>query len=706
MKKVLASIIAMAFALMIPICSLAETIDYVISQAYQEKEDDTRLHIRVESTGAVAGKPLVLTKDDIREATLGTGDTPVLDVFSVQDARAGGMSYVFVLDHAMPINGTRMDEMKTGMKNWIQAMGEDDQVAILVVEENEVRNVTQGFTGDQNAMLESLEDYGKAVENPSKNMVYSGIREAILMASTDVSARPRNCSVVVFSNGADTYQTRVTLSEISELLTKNNLPLYVVGFAYSQQKNALATLVEVAKNSGGWAEDATPSNDAGPIDEAFDRLRMRICNGYDITLDCSDGFVTNGLMTVALNLSNPEVLLKRNVELYLLEKDDDETVAPVESVSNNATNTVEEKTDYLSAFISKAETVIHSAAEMIKDQTPLLIEKINNPIILGIILFLFIILVLWRVSRHKAKKLTGNKVNTHVELENNANIMTERDTPPETNSEKEVTTRVRDPKIEEGGTIRGNFSLEEKYITKLIIQYRLPYCDEMITEFESPTCITIGRNQGNSLVLQDKGVSSWHAKITCKGTQVELENTSSEYNGKKNRLIVNGIDVSEKRVIENDCRIEVASIPLRVRWTISETSPIYITNSDDLTVRDPEATVRAKPINLIATYYTDDREESVTLPLLDRIVIGRDEHCQICISDPSISRTHLTIIKNENHIMISNTSWAHPFHGKNPIYYGSKAIDDAMPIDLTQESTTLYLGSKPIKLVLRISGMN
>ena len=322
MMKYLAALTVLALlALGLYASALAEIESFSIAQIYQEYEDDTRLHIRLESTGAVNGNAKPLSVQSIAEATIGTGDTPVLSVTSVQDERFEGMTYVFVLDHAMHISSKRVTELKNGMKRWIDAMSDEDCAAILVAEEEEIRVLTDGFVSDKAVLRKAVDDYGKAHERVDKNMIFSAIREGILMAATDAASRPRNTCIVVCSNGADTYQTLVTGDELASLLSENNLPMYVVGFAYNQYKDSLAALVSMAKNSGGWSEDATPSNDQGTIDEAFDRLRQRINAGYDIQIDCSDGFVFNGPTLVSLRLSDPQVLVKRSADLYLLDKD-------------------------------------------------------------------------------------------------------------------------------------------------------------------------------------------------------------------------------------------------------------------------------------------------------------------------------------------------------------------------------------------------
>lgn len=301
--------------LAMPGWGLGETNTLAIVQVYQEADTPVRLHVRLE--GDVGGAPLTLAEGGIAEATIGTGTVPVVSMNAVTAEAFGGMRYVFVLDHAMPIGSNRVTQLKDGMVAWIDSLTERDQAAILISEAEEVR-LAADFTSDKAVLRAAVDGYGKAVEYAGKNMIYSAIKQAIELAGRKDASLPRSSCVVVCSNGADTYQTLVTGEQLSQMLSADSIPLYVAGFAYTAQKEALVGLMNLARSSGGWSEDATPVNDQQTLDIALGNLRQRIMGGYDVVLDCSDGFVFNGATLISLRLREPDLLVKQTADLYLL----------------------------------------------------------------------------------------------------------------------------------------------------------------------------------------------------------------------------------------------------------------------------------------------------------------------------------------------------------------------------------------------------
>ena len=132
---------------------LAETNTLSIVQVYQEADMPSRLHVRLE--GDVGGAPLSLEEAGIAEATIGTGTVPVAGLSAVTAETFGGMRYVFVLDHAMPIGSNRIPQLKDGMLAWIDSLTEQDRAAVLIVEPEEVR-LAADFTSDKAALRGGL----------------------------------------------------------------------------------------------------------------------------------------------------------------------------------------------------------------------------------------------------------------------------------------------------------------------------------------------------------------------------------------------------------------------------------------------------------------------------------------------------------------------------------------------------------------------
>lgn len=210
------------------------------------------------SIDGACGAPLTLAEGGIAEATIGTGTAPAVSTDAVTAEAFGVMRYVFVPNHAMPTGSSRVTQLKDGMVAWINSLTAQDQAAILIAGPEAVR-----LAADVNA--------DKAVDYAGKNMrATAGRRDNALLRSS--------CAVVC-PNGADICQAPVTGEQLSRMLAAERIPLYVAGFACSARKEALVGLMNPARSSGGWSEDATSANDHQALGVALGNRHIRIMGG-------------------------------------------------------------------------------------------------------------------------------------------------------------------------------------------------------------------------------------------------------------------------------------------------------------------------------------------------------------------------------------------------------------------------------------------
>lgn len=210
------------------------------------------------SIDGACGAPLTLAEGGIAEATIGTGTAPAVSTDAVTAEAFGGMRYVFVPNHAMHTGSIRATQLKDGMVAWINSLTAQDQAAILIAGPEAVR-----LAADVNA--------DKAVDYAGKNMrATAGRRDNALLRSS--------CAVVC-PNGADICQAPVTGEQLSRMLAAERIPLYVAGFACTARKEALVGLMNPARSSGGWSEDATSANDHQALGVALGNRHIRIMGG-------------------------------------------------------------------------------------------------------------------------------------------------------------------------------------------------------------------------------------------------------------------------------------------------------------------------------------------------------------------------------------------------------------------------------------------
>ncbi|MGN0747296.1 MAG: FHA domain-containing protein [Aristaeellaceae bacterium] len=709
MRRLIASWLCLLALLALPGCCLGETNTLSIVQVYQEADTPSRLHVRLE--GDVGGAPLNLEEAGIAEATIGTGTVPVAGMNAVTAEAFGGMRYVFVLDHAMPIGSSRVTQLKDGMIAWIDSLTERDQAAILIVEPEEVR-LAADFTADKAALRAAVEDYGKAVEYAGKNMIYSAIHQAIEMAARRDDALPRSSCVVVCSNGADTYQTLVTGEQLSRMLSADSIPLYVAGFAYTAQKEALVGLMNLARSSGGWSEDATPVNDQQTLDVALEKLRARIMGGYDVVLDCSDGFVFNGATLISLHLGEPDLLVKQTADLYLLKED--KAAAAKATAAPRA---------------GKDDEPMEEAVSWLEGETVLAGRTIANLqlTLLGAgvaALVLLAALLLRRrrpaggdapVSSHELTTMQDQvapvapvapvtpiapstpgmapgEESGRTVVVRGAGAMQNVPVPQPATRDAGKTVRVREPERQISSFVPGAASAIEVIAFDCVLSNGR----RMHAELHSPGEITIGRENGNSLVLPDPSVSGHHARITCSGTEVTLENISPIRDGQRNRLCVDRRETDGPTRLHSGSHLTMGTAAVTVTW--AEPRPA----AGDETLRAPrhapaDATQRA-PISLLEVSWTleNGRQGRQAVRLAGSVTIGRDEKDTVTIPDPGVSRSHLIVTRGPEGLTLRNGS-LDKGEGKNPFYCDGQAVYDRTAY---REGQEIYAGSAAIRLRL------
>lgn len=645
MKKIIA--LLMALLLVLPAVSLADAGSLTMVQVYQESGNATRLHVRLE--GSADGNDLNLRAEDIAEATIGTGTVPVVSVSSAKDAAFGGMRYVFVLDHAMPIGSNRIDQLKDGMHEWIDELNQQDCAAVIVSEKEEVRVVTD-FTSDKQVLHDAVDDYGKANEHVGKNMIYSGIKKAIDLACETDPELPRNSCIVVCSNGADTYQTLVTAEQLAQLLSENCIPLYVAGFAYNAQKESLVGLMNIARNANGWSEDATPTNEQQTLDEALENLRKRIQGGYDIVLDCSDGFVFNGATLVSIRLKNPDVIVKRTADLYLLKEEKTATPKPAQKpTAAPASNAAaEDSSSESSSSWLDGETVI--AGKALKNSMLL-------PLGIAVIALILLLVIVLSARKRKAAPVSDSEMvapmmdieqtthkdpasgerlapltpvmpNGFMPAQGGADGKTTRVRGDQMTGADGKTTRVRggqtpgaaaavhqqppqgQPPVPAAPVARGVDILNTQTIpsgmmvggqrqigsfapapaagiARMIIEYTVDG-QAMRFNMPNPMEVTIGRLAGvNTLVIPDQSVSGQHARITCEGTDVYITNISPVKEGYRNRLCVDRKEIQDRAALRSGAHLTIGSVSASIRWEETSARQVPVASGD--------ATVRINP---------------------------------------------------------------------------------------------------------------
>lgn len=686
---------------------LAQGESVTIAQVSQEAHAPERIHLRIETSNR-NGQPIEnLSMQNITNAFVGTGNVPVIGMSRTNAEQGDGMAYVFVLDQAMPANSNRLKEMKTGLNQWIEAMTDRDYAAILFSTDRECINYTDGFTNDKRALYAAVDALRLKEKGENKNQIYMSLKEAIELAGSR-SEIPLNRVVITCTNGVDSYQTQVRPNEIQDMLKTKGITLYVVGFAYSTVKRELATLMDIAQSSGGWSEDATPTNERLSIDEAFSALRRRIMGGYDIIIDCSDGFVANGLTQFALEFDFLPLPVKRQADITLQESEKrdlpqilkgDEAGEPQQGRESKII--FEEVSKFLNNLDSK-----------------LLRNILSITIIVGTAIFIIIRIIhrqeprKYRAYEHKDTitpfpNPAGDIINQNLNSLDQMDIL-------EIKTEQRLTAKIDHKDIEEQHrddvTIRPSLQEQtERSMWNADISIKKNFAGQAegvcIYRLMEGKPLIIGRSSTCDIKTNedDIRVSKKHAQLCLEEQRIVVRNISAQdERGDRNRLLANGTLVEDKHEINSGTILLLGETSMELNWEVIKYGNYAkreaVTNRCDDVKQSLNGTLRLKPCELCIEYQLMDDIMRGTYTMQRYFTIGRGCDNDLCISNPMISEKHVRIEqKYDGKFYITNTSSEKTNFGKNPAYVNQRMVMESCELSKVSE---IMLGEVILNLTI------
>jgi len=187
-----------------------------------------------------------------------------------------------------------------------------------------------------------------------------------------------------------------------------------------------------------------------------------------------------------------------------------------------------------------------------------------------------------------------------------------------------------------------------------------------------PTPVTIGREEGNSIQLNDERISRYHLKLQDDNDRIvatDLEST----NGTK----VNGARIAPQRAkpLRDGDAIEIGGFTLHVELGIAaggvsaeDTRALALQLLRD--AMDPSGD-RLSPPRLVVLNGATEGAALVLPPAPSSVVIGRGEACDLQLPDADASREHATITRDHRGVRVRDLG------SKNGMFVNGRATRDA-----------------------------
>ena len=186
--------------------------------------------------------------------------------------------------------------------------------------------------------------------------------------------------------------------------------------------------------------------------------------------------------------------------------------------------------------------------------------------------------------------------------------------------------------------------------------------------------VTLGRDAGNQIVLEDESVSRIHARLDCTETGVELSDL-----GSRNGTFVNGERFSSGPLVPGD-EVVIGGTSWRFEAAGSPPPPtglLPIVNAS----QDMETAVQESPLATIVADLSQpalvlfDGGDTRRIPLDgDALLIGRDDDGQVdvVVGDPVVSRHHARVEHVKNGFLLVD------LESRNGTYVADQRVEKRM----------------------------
>lgn len=252
-------------------------------------------------------------EDEIFTAVLGT-ELLTLKEIKRADMEAQPSHYIFLIDCSTSIWQTQMKAVKNTLDDFIDSLGSQEfctlitfgvKVDVLLSREQDkskIKSVISELKPDQRgtAFLDSL---AKATELTSKKE-YALERKLAF----------------VFTDSIDVNTGGYTKEEVSELLWRNEMPLYSFGFDNGKKEN-LDIMGSISRQSGGTIEIVSQDN----LIEAFRKKMIDIRSSYIGIFEKSTNMIEADNQKFILTNKEADLSTERNVNLRFWAPD---TISP------------------------------------------------------------------------------------------------------------------------------------------------------------------------------------------------------------------------------------------------------------------------------------------------------------------------------------------------------------------------------------------
>lgn len=425
----------------------------------------------------------------------------------LRDQNSLGIGYVFAVDVSASLTAEQFAAVKEQMKSWAGSLGDQDQMAIVTF--GTTVTTVADFTGNVNT-LNAIIDGLQPVDNYT--MLYSGVMRAVDLAARQGDNLPVRRAVIVLSDGMnDTDGDAVGMQEMRDKAVEAGIPIYLAGVIGEGNSDDLASIGEMARSTGGVVYTGNKDD----LGQCFEKLNSYIESGLLVAAKVPGEVADGSQKGVILTVTSGGISATDSLDLRLRAMTEPGALAGEGSLSTDVLTEEGVQGEELSTEqISAPEQAEEPAEGSGLEQTPAadtqqaagggFLEEYGLYVYIGCGALLLIFIVCCTVITKRKKKRAGEDKNKSEQDDGEPDDKTEYDL------------------VDGGGD-------------------RLVLTDAVMSQSYSCALkdrITIGRHDGNDIVVRDSRVSGSHCEIIRDNDRLYVRDAGSR-NG--TRVIVNGV---------------------------------------------------------------------------------------------------------------------------------------------------------------------
>lgn len=235
-----------------------------------------------------------------------------------------GIALVIALDVSASLGEGNFSSMKNALASLLAKLPAKSQVALMAIG-NEAKRVHE-FTKNQSEIVTAV---GTLQPDAQETALYESVISAQEMAARADPALPLRRAVLVITDGIDDSRRGFGREEALQKISVGDVPLLAIAVSGNSpsivQRDAIKTLAQIARASGGGFQQVNASGAKAAVDE----LVMHAFKVGVLTLDCAtcprDGSVRR--LQISFQQGNLRAVDSRDVRLL--------TVAPAVPVSKS-----------------------------------------------------------------------------------------------------------------------------------------------------------------------------------------------------------------------------------------------------------------------------------------------------------------------------------------------------------------------------------